>query len=188
MLTMAAYLAGAGLILSLIVRYWPGQPPAQWVIAWIDRLWLLLGVTFFAGIILAFFNTTTTVLPNGGYRQTWSTPQEIKYVLGAICVPLAMLAILGILHIARLEAGVFSGRWEVARAWATGGRLRKIGASLAVAVGAVVVAWTFGGPLTFSSSQGYSSVWRSVIDAIAAIVFVTALASAWMAANVSSEK
>jgi hypothetical protein len=188
MLTIGAYLAGAGLVLSLVVRYWPGHPPPQWITAWIDRLWLLLGVTFLLGIILAFFNTTTTVLPSGGYRQTWSTPQEIRYVLAAICVPLAVIAILGALQIAKSEAGVFSGRWEAARVWATGGRLGRIGVSLAVAVSAAVVSWTFGGPLTFSSSEGYSSVWPSVIDAIAAVVFFTALASAWMAAKVPPEK
>jgi hypothetical protein len=188
MLTMWAYLAATGLILSLIVRYWPGQPAPQWVIAWIDRLWLLLCVTFLLGIILAFFNTTTTVLPGGGYRQTWSTPQEIRYVLAAICVPLAVLAILGALQIARSEARVFSPRWEVARAWAAGGRLLKIGVSLVVALVAVVVSWAFGGPLTFSSSEGYSNVLPSVIDAVAAIVFFTALASAWNAAKVPPAK
>jgi hypothetical protein len=188
MMTIGIYLAATGLILSLVVRYWPGQPPPQWISVWIDRLWLLLGVTLLIGIILAFFNTTTTILPRGGYLHTWSTPREIRYVLGGICVPLAMLALIGAIQIVRSEAGVFSRRREVAKAWATAGRLRRIGLSLAVALGAVVVSFIYGGPLTYSSSEGYSDLVPSMISAVAAIVFFAALASAWSAARVPPEK
>jgi hypothetical protein len=188
MMTIGTYLGATGLILSLVVRYWPGQPRPQWISDWIDRLWLLLGVTFLMGIILAFFNTTTTILPGGGSLHTWSTPREIRYVLAGICVPLAMLALLGAMQIARSETGVFSGRWEAAKAWATAGRLRRIGVCLTVALVAVAISLAYGGPLTYSSSEGYSDVLPSMISAVAAIVFFAALASAWSAARVPPEK
>jgi hypothetical protein len=150
---------------------------------WIDRLWLLLAVTLFGGIVLAFFNTTTTVLPDGGVRHTWSTPQAIQYMLVAIYVPLAALAIVGALYVAQSEARAFSLPRDAARAWATGARLRKIGISLAIALAAAAVSWSLGGSLTSSSNEGYSNVWPFVFNMIAAIVFFTALASAWTAAR-----
>ena len=66
----------AGLILSLVVRYWPGQPAPQWINTWTDRLWVLLGITFLAGAVLSFYNMTSTVLPNGGYRYSISRPSS----------------------------------------------------------------------------------------------------------------
>jgi hypothetical protein len=180
----------AGLILSLVVRYWPGRSPPQWIGRWIDRLWLLLAITFLLGMALAFFNESTTVLPNGGVRHTWSTPQAIRYVLAAIYVPLGVLAVLGTLYVVRSEARAFwlSLPRDAAGTWATLVRLRRIAISLAIALAAAVVSWQFGGPLTLTSGEGYTSVWPFVIDAVAAVVFFTALASAWSAAKSPSHR
>jgi hypothetical protein len=177
------YLLAAGLILSLIVRYWPGHPGPPWICTWIDRLWTLLGVTFLIGMVLGFFNTTTTVLPNGGFRYSWATPQPIQYVLAAICIALGILAVLGAIDVARSEARAYSLFALQAGTAAAAGRFRKIGISLAVALAAILVSWGFGGPLTLSTNEGYSNVWPFAVDAVAAIVFFAALGSAWTAAK-----
>jgi hypothetical protein len=176
-----AYLVVLALTLSLAVRYWPGQPPAQWIGTWIDRLWLLIGVTFAVGLFLAFFTVTTTPLPGGGTRHVWSVPREVWYAIAGLGVPLAMLSVLGALHIARSEVRAFSP--DAVRAWATGGRLRRIGFRLVVAFAAAGVLWCLGEPLALNSNSGDADVLAFAIGLIAIIVLLTALASAWRSAR-----
>jgi hypothetical protein len=97
------YAVVAALVLSLVVRCWTRHPAPQWITRWIDRLWVLFGMTFLIGILLAFVNTTTTILPDGRLRYTASTPDEIRYILAAISIPLAILAIVGSIHVVRLR-------------------------------------------------------------------------------------
>ena len=141
----------AVLILSLVVRYWPGQPAPAWVNIWIDRLWLLFGLTFGVGIVLAFVYATKTELPNGAFHFVAATPKQIQYVLAAIYIPLAILALVGAAYVVRSGVRTLSIHLSQADGKI---RLRRIGLSLAVALAAVTVSWAFGGPLTFSSQDG----------------------------------
>src|SRR5690606_9944724 len=59
-----------GLVLSLIVLYWPGQPAPQWLRDWLNRLWLLLGITFLAGMALSFYSMTSKPLAGGGVQYS----------------------------------------------------------------------------------------------------------------------
>lgn len=179
----------AGLILSLIVRYWPRQPPPRWIGRWIDRLWLLLAATLLLGMAFAAFNKSTVVLPGGGVRHTWSAPQVIQHALVAIYILIGVLAVLGAFHVARSEARALwlSLPRDAAGSWATPERLRRIALSLAIAAGAAVVSWQLGGPLTLTSTDGWT-VWPFVVDLAAAVVFFTAVVAAWSAARSPSER
>ena len=170
------FLIVAGLVLSLVVRYWPGQPAPQWINTWTDRLWLLLGVTFLAGSILSFYNMTSTVLPNGGYRYSITRPALIQYALLAFYVPLVILALVGAGYVARAAVGAVS---------LAGVNFFKLGASLAVAAGAFTIGFLLGGPIIVTSSEGVTNLWPFAIEIVAAVVFFTALASAWSAAKAS---
>jgi Na+-translocating ferredoxin:NAD+ oxidoreductase RnfD subunit len=178
------YLVGSVFVASLVVRYWPGQPPARRVSSWIDWLWLLIGVVFVAGLVLAFFNVATTPLPGGGFLHRWSIPSEVGYAFAAISVPLAMLTILGAGQIARAEARAFSP--DAVRAWATGGRLRRIGIRLAVALAAAGVLSLVGGS-TLRSDSTYSDALSFAVGLTATIALLAALVSAWRAARTPSE-
>src|SRR5262245_3023042 len=183
--TRMAYPIVACLILSLVVRYWPGQPAPVWVNTWIDRLWLLFGVIFGLGVVLAFFNTATTELPNGGFRYEMSTPKQIQYALAAAYVPLTILALVGAGYVIRSGVNALSHSLSQDAGKA---RFRKVSISLGVALAAVVVSWAFGGPLTFSTEKGSSSIVPLAIDVAAGIVFFAALVSAWSAATAPAEK
>jgi hypothetical protein len=171
----------AGLILSLVVRYWPGQPAPQWINTWTDRLWLLLAITFLVGSVPSLYNVTNTALSGGGYRYSVSRPALIQYALVAFYVPLVILALVGAGHIVRAAVGAV----PLARAkdaW-VGVNFFKLGASLAVAAGALAIGFLLGGPLIVTSSEGVSNLWPFAIEIVAAVVFFTALASAWSAAK-----
>ena len=168
----------AGLILSLVVRYWPGQPAPPWINTWTDRLWVLLGITFLAGSVLSFYNMTHTVLPNGGYRYSVSRPQLVQYALIAIYVPLVILAVVGAGYVVRAAVGAVS---------LAGVNFFKLGASLAVAAGALAVVLMLGDSLTITG-EGVSNIWPFAIEIVAGVVFFTALASAWSAAKPSPTK
>jgi hypothetical protein len=160
----------------LAVRYWPGQPAPPWINTWTDRLWVLLCITFLAGSVLSFYNMSSTVLPNGGYRYSASRPLLIQYALLAFYIPLVILALVGAGYVVREAAGAVS---------LAGVNLLKLGASLAVAAGALAVGLALGGPLTITTSEGVSSIWPFVIEIVAGVVFFTALASAWSATRAS---
>jgi hypothetical protein len=170
----------AVLILSLVVRYWPGQPVPARINTWIDRLWLLFGLTFGLGVVLAFFNTTTTELPNGGFRYTMSSPRQVQYALIGISIPLTILALVGAGYVVRsgvkaVSVNLLQDAGKI--------RFRRIAISLAVALAAALVSWAFGGPLTFSTEEGSSSIVPLAIDVAAGVVFFAAVVSAWSAAK-----
>jgi hypothetical protein len=178
----------AGLILSVVVRHWPGQPAPQWIGTWTDRLWVLLAVTFLAGSALSFYNMTSEVLPNSGYRYSVSRPQAFQYALIAFYVPLVALALVGAGCIVRSAAG--AGLARARNAWSSDSdrtSLFKLGASLVVALGALAVGVMLGGSLTITG-EGVSNVWPFVIEVLAATVLFLALASAWSAAKGLSRK
>jgi hypothetical protein len=175
----------AGLILSLAVRYWPGQPAPHWIVTWTDRLWALLGVTFLAGAALSFINITSTPLPNGGVQYSTTRPQPIQYALIVIGVSLGGLALAGAGYVVRAAAGALEPArirdgWRAARA---GVHVRRLTVSLAVAALAATVGLTLGEPLKISTREGVSGLWGSAVEAVAAIVFFIALGSAWSAAR-----
>jgi hypothetical protein len=175
----------AVLILSLVVRYWPGQSVPAWINQWLDRVWLLLGLTFGLGIALAFFNATKIELPHGGYQFSASTPKEIQYVLMALCIPLTVLTSLGMIQVARSYVAAWS---QIA--W-TGPAIRiqfrNVAVSILVALAAIGACWAFGGPFTYSSEEGYSSIIPLVVDIVATMVFFAALGSAWNATKTTAQ-
>jgi hypothetical protein len=183
-----AYFVVAALILSLVVRYWPGQPAPPAINLWVDRLWVLFGVVFALGIVLAFFNTSTTQLPGGGVRYSWSTPAFIRYALAAIYIPIGLLAVLGAVQIARSEARAYATAPQGSGRSTAGIRLRKLAASAVAALIAIAISLAFGGPLVFSTEQGYSSVVPFIVDMVAAVVFFAALGWAWGVAKTPSEQ
>jgi hypothetical protein len=175
----------AGLILSLAVRYWPGQPSPQWIVTWTDRLWMLLGMTFLAGTALSFFNITGTPLPNGGILYSTTRPQPIQYALIVIWGSLAVLALAGAGYVVRASASALEPA-RIREGWgraAAGVHFRRLAGSLAVAAVALAVGLTLGEPLTIGTREGVAGPWGFAIEAVAAIVFFTALASAWSAAR-----
>jgi hypothetical protein len=134
---------------------------------------------FLGGSILSFYNMTHTVLPNGGYRYSTSRHQLIQYALLAFYVPLVILALVGAGYVVRAAVGAVSF---------AGVNFFKLGASLAVAAGALAVGMTLGAPLTVSTGEGVSNMWPFAIEVVAAVVFFTALASAWSASKASATK
>jgi hypothetical protein len=180
----------AGLILSLVILYWPGQPAPQWVRDWMNRLWLLLGVTFLAGMALSFYTMTSKALPNGGILYSTSRSHYIQYALIGIYIPLMLLTLLGAGYAARSIAL----QWPLSRAleaWRTafaGIQFRKLWVSLAVALCALGVAVTFGTPVIITTDNPFPDLWGLAIYTVSAIVFLTALLSAWSAAKPSRER
>jgi hypothetical protein len=175
----------AGLILSLPVRYWPGQPAPHWIVTWIDRLWALFAVTFLAGYALMFVNVTSTPLPNGGIQYSTTRPPPIQYALIVIAVSLGGLALLGAGYVVRATAGALGPArirdgWRAARAPV---QVRRLTVSLAAAALAAAIGLTLGEPLKISTREGVSGLWGSAVEAVAAIVFFIALGSAWSAAG-----
>jgi hypothetical protein len=179
----------AGLILSLVVRYWPGQPAPQWINTWTDRLWTLLAVVFLAGTALSFYNVTSTVLPDGGTLYSTRRPQLIQYALIAICGAIVIVALVGTGYVARSVASAISPA-RAREAWRTATdsvNFVRLGVSLAVAAVALGVGLMLGGPLT-GTMEGVSNIWPFVVQVVAAVVLFTALASAWSAAKGSPPK
>ena len=180
----------AGLVLSLVVRYWPGQPAPQWSKTWTDRLWVLLAITFLAGSVMSLYNMTGVVLPNGAYRYSTSRPAFIQYALLAFYVPLVILALVGAGYVIRAAVGPVSpARAKDAWRTTTAGIDRfRFGASLAAAAAALAVGLMLGAPLTITSSEGVSNIGPFTVEIVAGVVFFTALASAWSAAKAASKK
>jgi hypothetical protein len=171
-----------GLVLSLVVLYWPGQPTPQWLRDWLNRLWLVLGITFLAGTVLSFYNMTSKPLAGGGIQYSTARHPYIDYALIAIFIPLMLLTLLGAAYVV---VSVARG-WSVPRAqeaWhsATAGvQFRRLWASLAVALCALAVGVTFGAPVVVTN-EGISDPLGIVINGVTTVVFLTALASAWSA-------
>jgi hypothetical protein len=180
----------AGLVLSLVVLYWPGEAVPPWLRDWLNWLWILLGITFLAGIALSFYGMTSKPLPGGGTVYSASRPQYIQYALVVICVPLMLLTLLGAGYVASSVARGWSPS-RVAEVWRTaaaGIQFRKLWASLAVALCALAVGLRFGAPVALSTDDAFTDLWRLAIYAVAAIVFFTALASAWSAVRPSRQR
>jgi hypothetical protein len=176
----------AVLILSLVVRYWPGEAVPAWIRQWLDRVWLMLALTFALGISLALYNVTKSELPHGGYQLQALTPKEIQYVLMALCIPLTVLTILGMIQGARSSIAAWSqiaGKTTLIQFQS--GRMAM---SVLVALAAIGAHWAFGGPFTFSSEEGYSSIVPLVVDIVATMAFFAALGSAWNATKVSAPR
>ena len=87
-----------------------------------------------------------------------------------------ILALVGAGYVVRAAVGAVS---------LAGVNFFKLGASLAVAAGALAVGLMLGAPLTITTGEGVSNIWPFAIEVVAAVVFFTALASAWSAAKAS---
>lgn len=171
-----------GLVLSLIVLYWPGQPAPQWLRDWLNRLWLLLGITFLAGMALSFYSMTSKPLAGGGVQYSTARHPYIQHALTVIIIPLMLLTLLGVAHVV---VSVARG-WTVPRtqdAWrraTVSVQFRKLWASLAAALCALALGLAFGAQVAVSN-EGISDPWSLAINVVTAVAFFTALGSAWSA-------
>lgn len=168
---------------SLVVRYWPGARPSAWVPKWIDRLWMVFGLTFLLGFVLLFFNETKVPLQNGGMLYSFATPAPVQYALHAIAISLLVVTVAGAASIGAAEIAHYmrsTGTGDLARA--ARARLWKFAAGLTLAAAAFVVSVVFSGPLV-TTNAGHSNLVPFGLGMISLVVFVTALSYAWTAAK-----